>query len=133
VPFDGIDVDHVLISESGVFAVETKFTSVEWSERSAGFRDALLVAHKRARTIRLYLQSRGHRVEVTPVLVLWGPGAPNLDGGYEFFDDVLACRGSSPKAWIAHLEGLPHTFERGTVQEMAAVVDERVRVAASHG
>jgi hypothetical protein len=71
-------------------------------------------------------------VEVTPVLVLWGPGAPNLDGGYEFFDDVLACRGSSPKAWIAHLEGLPHTFERGTVQEMADAVRERVRIGASH-
>jgi hypothetical protein len=132
VPFERFDVDHVLISESGVFAVETKFTSVQWSERSTAYANALVDARQRARKIKLLLAGTG-KPAVMPVLVIWGPGAPAIPGGFETVGDVLGCRGSSPKAWIAHLEGLPHTFERGTVQEMAAVVDERVRVAASHG
>ena len=98
VPFEKVDVDHVLLSESGVFAVETKFTSVEWSERSAAFGNAVVDARQRARTMRLYLSSAGHQVPVTPVLVVWGPGAPALAGDYRIDGDVIVCRGSSPEA-----------------------------------
>jgi hypothetical protein len=130
VPFEHVDVDHVLISDAGVFAVETKFTSVEWSDGSSGFRAALVDARQRARKIKYLLASSG-RPAVTPMLVIWGPGAPAIPGGYSTVEDVLVCRGASPKPWLAHLEGLPRTTERDAVTRMVAVVRERVRVAAS--
>jgi hypothetical protein len=123
-----MEIDGVLLSESGVFAVETRFTSVEWSEHSAGFQSALVAARQRADEIE-HLLSGGGRPTVTPVLVIWGPGARSIPGGYETIGEVLVCRGASPRAWIAHLEGLPHVIDPDAVTTMAAVVRDDVQRA----
>ena len=79
VEFDRFDVDHVAVGPTGVFAIETKWTSVPWSLPREGLstrrRHAVDQAQRGAGKIRLLLGSRGVEVAVMPVVVVWGPGA----------------------------------------------------------
>lgn len=80
--FERHDVDHVLLSRSGVMAVEVKYLSGQRRSLRNTPRLADHVAQTvdgAARTRRL-LRSRGVDVPVAPLLVLAGPGAPDLDG-----------------------------------------------------
>jgi hypothetical protein len=101
VPFgEQFDVDHVLVSAQGVFAVETKFTNVPWTVTSSdpGFGRAVANAAWKARKIRFLLRSSGAPT-VTPMLVIWGSGAPVIDGGATLVRDVLVCEGRQAKLW----------------------------------
>src|SRR4051794_10363493 len=60
VPFGkNFDIDHVLISDAGVFAVETKFTASEWSLSSPALRNAMNDARWKARKIKFLLDRAG--------------------------------------------------------------------------
>ena len=99
VPFGtSFGVDHVLLSDAGVFAVETKFTASDWSVSSPPLRNTMDNARWKARKVGFLLDIAG-RPPVTPVLIVWGPGAPALPGGYALVDGVVICRGSSTKEW----------------------------------
>lgn len=94
------DVDHTLIGPRGVYAIETKWTSEEWSVVDGQLRGAhtgtlLLQAHDSAERIRLALNYGPERlnVEVRAMLFLWGPGAPNIPGGFRDIDGVRVVEG----------------------------------------
>ncbi len=122
VPFGkNFDIDHVLISDAGVFAVETKFTASEWSLSSPALRNAMCDARWKARKIRFLLDRAGHP-PVTAVLIIWGPGAPTIPTGFEVDDRVVVCRGSSAKEWRAYLEGLEPTIDASSVPTLVNIV-----------
>lgn len=68
----GRDVDHILLTPSGVLALETKW---RFRGADAGYLAwAAGKAQEAARQARLVLQSKGvdYRTEVRPMLVIWG-------------------------------------------------------------
>ncbi|MDT4973091.1 MAG: hypothetical protein QOG22_3234, partial [Pseudonocardiales bacterium] len=110
-PFDGVDVDHVVITPSGVLAVETKFfglvakgTAYE-RERAAAARRS---ASESARKVRSFLRSKKlhELVTVTPVLMVWGPGSPAFSEGHRLVDGVYVVRAEHPQLW-SHLFQAP--------------------------
>jgi hypothetical protein len=122
IPFGStLDIDHVLLSTAGVFAVETKFTASGWTESSPAFLGAVGDARWCARKIG-FLLARTGKPRVTPMLIIWGPGAPSIPGGYELVDGVLVCRGADAERWRAHLEGLPPTTEPAQITEMIDII-----------
>src|SRR3954452_349789 len=122
VPFGkNFDIDHVLISDAGVFAVETKFTASEWSFSSPALRNAMSDARWKARKIE-FLLDRAGRPPVTAMLIIWGPGAPTIPAGFEVDDRVVVCRGSSAKEWRAYLEGLTPTLDVSSVPTLVDIV-----------
>ena len=74
----GRDVDHVVLTPSGVLAIESKFRFKGANERWLSWATAQ--AQEAARTTRLVLQSKDieHRTEVRPVLVVWGGARSEL-------------------------------------------------------
>jgi hypothetical protein len=111
VELDGFNVDHVLVGPGGVFAVETKWTSVRWTI-DRGTLDAGRSArpdHQAragARRIRLLLKHHA-RVDchVVPVVVVWGPGRPHLeDGVVTLRNETLIAQGG---ALARHIRTLP--------------------------
>lgn len=86
VEFTSLEVDHVLVGPGGVWAIETKNSMVPMKVRPDGIDlyggDPCVQARQAARKIELLLRSGdGPTLEVSPAVVLWGPGAPKLDGG----------------------------------------------------
>jgi hypothetical protein len=103
--FEGFDVDHVLVGPGGVFAIETKFTSMPWRERGGAlvgpFGDPIGQTVQGARKVRLLLGSMGHVVRVTPVLLAWGKGSSELRRG--IIDGVMVIPGSELKRWMSEI------------------------------
>ena len=94
------DVDHVLVGPGGIFALESKWTSIPWQRSAQGGiigpeeRDPLLQACDGAHKIEglLSLWPQRFHLAVDPVVVLWGPGAPSLTEGWVEVDGVLVAR-----------------------------------------
>ena len=94
------DVDHTLIGPRGVYAIETKWTSEQWSivdGRLVGpyTENVLAQATASAERIRLALNYRRDKlnVNVCPVVFLWGPGSPAIAGGFVDIDGVRVVEG----------------------------------------
>jgi len=122
VPFGStVDIDHVLLSPAGVFVVETKFTGNEWSLSHPALLRAVSDARWRARKIE-FLVGRAGRPRTTPVLVVWGPGAPVIPGGYEMVEGVLVCRGGDAAQWRSYFDELPPTLAPERVNEMVDII-----------
>jgi hypothetical protein len=102
IPFEGFDVDHVWVGSGGVFALETKYTSMPWrsvdTDLIVPLGDPVGQALSAARKIRLLLGSAGCDVEVTPVLVVWGSGAEGVRRSQ--VRGVLIVPGPALKDWI---------------------------------
>jgi hypothetical protein len=106
------DIDHVLVSPGGVFAIESKWTSSPCRVEEHGVvglrgREPVSQAREGARKIERLLQYGPQRfeVEVTPVVVTWGPGSVCLDSGWTTVDGVLVCEGRRDHLWMRQLEG----------------------------
>jgi len=135
IEFDGFDVDHVAVGPTGVFALETKWTSVAWTLSREGLsprrRHAVDQAQRGARKIRLLLRSRGVEVAVVPVVVVWGPGARLMRT--ERLAETLLLVGTDAKNVLAYLDADNHV-EPGTIESVREVlqgfVDERERYEA---
>jgi hypothetical protein len=96
--FEAEDVDHVVVTPSGVLAVESKHHNHAVSATTAQ-RD-LADARRAARKIRLFLGSVGHStVQVASVLMVWGPGQPKLAKGFRLVDDVVVVDSEHPELW----------------------------------
>ena len=96
-PFDGVDVDHVVVTPSGVLAVESKHHN---AVSTATAQRDLDDARRAAQRIRLFLGSIGHaQALVTPVLMVWGPGQPTLPQGVRLVDDVYLVDHDHPELW----------------------------------
>lgn len=107
IEFEHRNVDHVAITLAGILVVETKYQGpahgridpqqhqrhVEQAERSA-------------RSIRALLHSKGMDRETTVMaaLVIWGPGTPQIDGGWRRERSVDVVQGSDPGTWAAQFE-----------------------------
>jgi hypothetical protein len=88
VPFEYMDVDHVVLATVGVLAIETKYTD---REIAMAPKDLELLsawaaqASESAEKIRLFFLKRG--VDVAPVVVVWGQhvrGLPHDHDGVRF-------------------------------------------------
>lgn len=82
-PFETHDVDHVVLTPNGVYAVEVKYLFGERPrdlQRTHRLVEALRQSLDNAARTRRLLRSRGQTHHVHPLLVLAGPGAPDLDG-----------------------------------------------------
>jgi hypothetical protein len=112
VPFDRESVDHIVVAPAGVLAVETKYrtrtadstdsTGSERHQRDLGSADR--AAHK----VRLLLRAEQLRdaAVVIPVLMVRGPGAPNLPDGHRLENGVRIVDGNHPERWL-HLFNEP--------------------------
>lgn len=129
VEFDRFDVDHVLVGPGGVFALETKRSSVPVTVHNdglAGFYrgDPAQQARVGAEKIRRLLKSYKIDIAVRPVVVVWGPGVPELPGGSVVLDGdpngVIVIEGR-------RLRNALHRFEGGALgKEQADAVARAV-------
>lgn len=138
------DVDHLLIGPGGVFVLESKWTNVPWTLTEKGLagttgRDPIAQARDGARKVESMLRFGRERFEVAvhPVVVLWGPGAPVINGGYAAVDDVMVFEGRQAKNWKAQLNRGALTAEgvasiaRVLEAELSRRVDRTVRATSS--
>lgn len=100
IPFEKRDIDHAVLSASGAWAVETKWSARAWGDiRDARLRDAADDAWRSAQQLQHLLASRdvSVRMPVEPLLVLWGDwgevGVP-ADLG------VAVVRGKDVREWF---------------------------------
>lgn len=137
------DVDHVLVGPGGIFALESKWTSVPWLVDREGIvgpeeRDPLLQARDGAHKIEGLLRYGPERFDVVvhPVVVLWGPGAPSLTQGWAEVDGVFVAEGRCRRKWLQQLNR--SAFERTLVESVTRTLEaqlvrqvERPRVTAT--
>jgi len=111
VPFgDCLDIEHVLLSTSGL-AVVTTVESVPVSQHP------ISEARWRARKIGFLLDPVA-RVQVLPVLVV--PGLGSL--GYGLRDGVLVARDEDAVGWLANLEESSSSIAPSRIGEMIDVI-----------
>jgi hypothetical protein len=123
----GRDVDHVVLTPSGVLAVETK-----WRFRGATetwLRESAVKAESAARQARLVLKSKtiDVRTDVRPLVVVWG-GARREIPGHQVVGGVEVIRGDHLLTW---LRGCATGM---LAQDHAAALQAKLEVfAATHG
>lgn len=125
------DIDHVLLGPGGAFAVETKWSSNEWTIEPGDpwVAQAVRQVTGNARDLRLWspLRKAGIR-EVQPVLILWGAGlrcagAPAVP---VVIDGVVVVPGPAAAVWRRALPDDILTAEQ--VDAGWRVLDAQVRV-----
>lgn len=117
VPLEHRNVDHVAISPRAVLAIETKFLGAgrRWSTDRYG-QAALDDAFSGARSVRSILRSQGiTNVPVEPVLMLWGPGAPQFSSGWVAVGEVQVVQGA------ATADGWRHHNSQGEISTNLAI------------
>jgi Nuclease-related domain len=132
IPFEGFDVDHVFVGPGGVFAVETKFTSIPWRQSQDGlvapFGDPVGQATFGARKVRLFLSTKGCCVPVTPVVLAWGRGANDLQRS--MVDGVVVLPGGELRAWMSEMAGAASLTDHDVLaieRALLGFIDERRR------
>lgn len=95
VPMEHRNIDHVAISPRAVLAIETKFVGAGRQWTTDRYRDtAMDGARSSTRSVRSILRSQGIKdAPVEPVLMLWGPGAAQLEADWAILDGVHVVRG----------------------------------------
>jgi hypothetical protein len=139
VPFNNCcNVDHVVVGPAGVFAVETKFTAVQWTIHddlaNAPLMAAIASARERAKKIANILNHLDRR-SVATALVVWGPGAPDLPEGFRQLGDVLVCEGPRCSAWRRALVARAPKYDAAQVAAFCEVIHNHVKrqeAASSH-
>ncbi len=134
------DIDHVLVGPGGAFAVETKWSSRPWGDpvTDPRVRAATAQARENARLLRLWEVMRRDDVDVTPMVIVWGPVREGLSSWEAplVSDGVLVLHGRALKSWrkglasdvltdevVTHVwEGLDH---QARVRDDALSPDER--------
>jgi hypothetical protein len=111
VPFDRESVDHIVVAPAGVLAVETKYrarTPSTGSDAPERHQRDLNSADRAAHKVRLLLRAEQLRdaAVVIPVLIVRGPGAPNLPEGHRLENGVQIVDGNHPERWL-HLFNEP--------------------------
>jgi len=130
VEFEERDVDHVVFGPCGVWAVETKYTSVPWTDAggvlTGPFRDPLEQARVGARKIHLLLKTHGLEVPVHPVLAVWGEGTRHLRTSV--IDDVPVLVGREEKTWLTELPAAGDPLSSDTVQSIELALESFIRL-----
>jgi hypothetical protein len=137
VSFAHRDVDHVLLTRAGCFAVEVKatFGRRRRLDEVPDLPGKLAQARDGARQIERLLTSRGVPLQVTPVLILMGSGAPDMTLA-ERHADVLVLALRNGHAWPPQLAGLEITLDEATAQvaaaELMAYRSQRINYELAH-
>jgi hypothetical protein len=99
-PFERDDIDHVVVTPAAVLAVETRYHATPAA--ADRLRRDLASAERAAHKVRLFLRAERLRdaAVVVPVLIVWGPGAPDLADGHRSYDGVHLVDGSHPERWM---------------------------------
>jgi hypothetical protein len=127
VPFGStVDIDHVLLSAAGVFVATVVAPGDAWTLTGPGALHAIGEARWRGRKIE-FLLARAGRPRVTPILIVDGPGAPAIPGGYDVVDGVLVCRLPDARRWCAHLDAQPEINQPGRVTEWIDLIADHTR------
>lgn len=105
------DVDHVLVGPGGVFVLESKWVSgpchLEHGEvKGVAGREPVAQARCGAKKVDLLLRYGRSRldVDVRPMVILWGPGAPTLPDGWVDVAGVTVCEGRRSRKWLRYLD-----------------------------
>ena len=121
--FHGFDVDHVMVGPSGVWAVETKWTSRNL-DLSMGGKERRVIrdignAQRGAGQISRFLRL-AHRIDsqVLPLLVVWGSGVRDVEAGGMELNGVIVVVGRQAKKWRANTFSA-HRLEKA--QQEAAI------------
>jgi hypothetical protein len=122
------DIDHVLVGPPGVFAVETKFTAMTWDFRPDRLgpmeAHALEGAARSAIKVRNILHEASRPV-VTPLLVVWGPGAAKLPP-WQYVGHTLVCAGRLAPDWLAFLANKNSVLVPAQIQQMVRVAEDHI-------
>jgi len=126
------DIGHVLIGPGGVYAIESTWTpdACELDQGAlVGLHGPEPVAHAQesARSVQQLLRDSPEHLDVVvhPVVVVWGPGGPDLDDGWTDVDGTLVCRGGRDTAWLEHMEGTE--LDRRSVDRITDVLADQGR------
>jgi hypothetical protein len=110
------EVDHVLVGTRGVVTLGMKQSETPIVVRPTAVEeptggDAAVAARAGAFKVRSVLRSVGLVIEVRPVLVLFGAGAPEIERGWTTVSDgiqeVLVLEGRRFGELLDHLDGEP--------------------------
>ncbi|WP_436702384.1 nuclease-related domain-containing protein [Nocardioides sp. BYT-33-1] len=105
VPMDGHDIDHVLLTQAGLFIIETKWSSERWTDTAGIERrnTALQQVQRAGRRLMLWSELRrlitAHSVPVTWIVVLWG-GDREETIKPEVGHDYAVLEGHDLRGWI---------------------------------
>ncbi|WP_156399961.1 nuclease-related domain-containing protein [Phycicoccus sp. Soil748] len=105
VPMEKRNIDHVAVSPRAVLAMETKFVGAGRQWATDRYREvAMDGARSSARSVRSILLSQGFKdVPVEAVLMIWGPGAGQLENDWAVLDGVHVVRGlAAADEWRRH-------------------------------
>jgi hypothetical protein len=91
-------VDHLIVTPSGVLAVTARYHEVLDGEDAVKRSWQAIRAARAAGTVLQEMLGHGAPT-VTPVLMMWGPGAPDLEDGYLVVKGVHAVDFRRPEAW----------------------------------
>ena len=112
-------LDHVAVAPVGVLAITTRhYVAVDDEAHVQRSWQDIRTAKGAAKLLELTLDDDS--VAVRAVLVLWGPGAPDLEHGYLSVKGVTVIDPSRPEAW-SHLFDAPALDElrlAGTVEQL---------------
>jgi hypothetical protein len=125
------DIDHILVGPRGVFVIESKWTSspcrIERGE-IVGLLGRVTVAQAGNGAVKVerLLRLGGQRldVNVTPVVVIWGPGGLRLDQGSTEIDGVLVCEGRRHRDWLRQLDG--PALDPRQVEDIIRMLEDQV-------
>ncbi len=127
--FDHFDVDHVVLARCGVLAVEVKFLTnphrpspereVDPLDDVPELPGMLAQARRGAHTVGLLLRSRHVPVPVRPLLILAGPGSPDLRGTVRLLDGVAVVAWRDIDTWSARLAAASGALDELTARAAA--------------
>ena len=136
VPLEHRNVDHVAISPRAVLATETKYIGPGRRCSTDRYGEAALNnARSSARSVRSILRSQGiTTTPVEPVLMLWGPGAPQFPSGWTAVGEVQVVHGTSATdEWRRHnSQGEISTSQASAAQD-SLLRHREMRDSASRG
>jgi hypothetical protein len=117
------DVDHIVIGPAGVFVLETKWRSGDWSELTLD--PARRQAGRNANDLRLATKRLGV-TRTVPVVVGWGPQARELEtpplGWLPADDSAVVIPGHGVRGWLLSLAGGALTADQ--IESVRTVVAE---------
>lgn len=93
-------VDHLVVTPSGVLAITARYHEVLEGEDAVKRSWQAIRAARAAGTVLQEMLGTGAPT-VTPVLMIWGPGAPELEDGYLVVKGVHTLDFRRPETWAA--------------------------------
>ena len=123
------EIDHLVITPHGPLAVDTAWHSNDRSRTQVSTHiGSASQAAVRARNV---LRAIDHRPEVTPVVVVWGPGQDSL-GQPRLIGDVYLVAGRDLASWLGDRATATPTWDRLQARQLLDSLEafkQRVRPA----